>query len=81
MQVMRVYGEDYGYNNIAAEFAAYKDFKVRWTRSYRWANFQVSDYLSDAPRAVIDGLADTLFSKIAGGDEKPYSNAMRDWVT
>lgn len=80
-ETFRSIGEKYGYQNTNAEFAAYRDFKVRWTRSYRWANFQVSDYISDAPREVFEGLADTLLSKISGCDEKPYSKEMRDWVT
>lgn len=80
-ETFSVLGNKYGFQNTTAEFTAYKDFKVRWTRTYRWANFQVSDYLNDAPRDVIEGLADTLFSKIAVCEEKPYSKAMRDWVT
>ena len=74
-------GKRYGYDRVGAEFVAYRDFKVKWTRSYKWADFQVSDYLQDAPSEVIDGLADTLFSKIAGMEAKPYSDEMTDWIT
>ena len=74
-------GKKYGYDKVGAEFVAYRDFKVKWTRSYRWAEFQVSDYLMDAPGEVIDGLAETLFSKIAGKESKPYTPEMTDWIT
>ena len=74
-------GKKYGYDKVGAEFVAYRDFKVRWTRSYKWADFQVSDYLMDAPDKVIDGLAETLFSRIAGSESKPYTSEMTDWIT
>jgi len=74
-------GKKYGYDRVGAEFVAYRDFKVKWTRSYKWADFQVSDYLQDAPVEVIDGLADTLFSKISGLESKPYPDEMTDWIT
>ncbi len=74
-------GKKYGYDKVGAEFVAYRDFKVKWTRSFRWAEFQVSDYLMDAPGEVIDGLAETLFSRIAGKESKPYTPEMTDWIT
>ena len=74
-------GKKYGYDRVGTEFVAYRDFKVKWTRSYKWADFQVSDYLLDAPKIVIDGLADTLFSRITGMEAKPYSPEMTEWIT
>ena len=74
-------GRKYGYDNVGAEFVAYRDFKVKWTRSYKWAEFQVSDYLMDAPGVVIDGLAETLFSRISGTDANSYTPEMTDWIT
>ena len=74
-------GKKYGYDNVGAEFVAYRAFKVKWTRSFRWAEFQVLDYLMDAPGEVIDGLAETLFSKITGKESKPYTPEMTDWIT
>ena len=74
-------GRKYGYDKVGAEFVAYRDFKVKWTRSYKWADFQVSDYLMDAPEVVFEDLADTLFSRITGAEDKPYSPEMTDWIT
>ena len=74
-------GKKYGFDKVGAEFVAYRDFKVKWTRSYKWADFQVSDYLMDAPSVVLDGLAETLFSRIAGMEAKPYTPEMNEWIT
>ena len=74
-------GKKYGFDRVGAEFVPYRDFKVKWTRSYKWADFQVSDYLMDAPSVVLDGLAETLFSRIAGMEAKPYTPEMNEWIT
>ena len=74
-------GKKYGYDRVGTEFVAYRDFKVKWTRSYKWAEFQVSDYLMDAPKEVFEGLADTLFSRITGLEPKPYSKEMTEYIT
>jgi len=73
-------GKEYGFDKVEAEFVAFKEFKVRWQRSYKWADFKVSDYLADAPPDVIEGLCNSLFSKITG-DEEGYSDAMCAWIT
>ncbi|MCL2509644.1 MAG: DUF45 domain-containing protein [Methanomassiliicoccaceae archaeon] len=73
-------GREYGFDKVEAEFVAFKEFKVRWQRSYKWADFKVSDYLSDAPPEVIDGLCNSLFSKITGEDGG-YSEEMCRWMT
>jgi len=73
-------GKKYGYDNVEAEFAAWRDFKVKWQRTYRWADFKVSDYLSDAPAEVLSALAETLFRKISG-QEATYSEEMKEYVT
>ncbi|UAL08382.1 MAG: hypothetical protein KRP56_03825 [Candidatus Methanogranum gryphiswaldense] len=74
-------GNDFGYDRTTAEFMAFKDFKVRWQRSYKWTEFKVSDYLNDAPDEVIEDLVRTLFSKLGGTYDQGYSKEMCDWVT
>ena len=73
-------GKRYGYESVDAEFAAFKDFKVSWERSFRTASFHVSDYLSDAPKAVFDSLAESMFSKIMGVNKLPYTEEMKEWT-
>ena len=72
-------GEKYGYNNVTAEFANFTHLKVRWTRSYKTAEFRVSDYLLDADVKVLEDLANTLYSRIAGSNCQ-YAESMRDWA-
>lgn len=59
-------GKEYGFEKVNAEFMEYTDFKVKWTRSYKWADFQVSDYLDKGSPQVIRDTADALFSRIMG---------------
>ena len=61
-------GKHFGYEDVTVEIADFKDFKVQWKRSYNWIAFRISDYIEDAPEEVIEDLAKTLFSKIAGKD-------------
>ena len=72
-------GNDFGYETTA-EFAAFRDFKVRWQRTYQWAEFQVSDYLKKAPQEVIEGIARTIFTKIKGQD-CDYDENVVEWLT
>ena len=73
-------GRDNGFEQITAEFATYKDFKIRWLRAYKWIEFQVSDYLSTAPEEVIAEMADTVFRKIRG-EKGPYTQRVCDWLS
>ena len=65
-EIFSAVGQRYGYEDVKAEFAPLKDFKVRWQRSYNWAIFTISDYLDRAPDAVLEDLAEVLFAKITG---------------
>ena len=73
-------GKAYGYENVTAVFGAFKDFKVQWTRNYRMAQFRVGDYLEGAPKEAFTGLANTLFARITGKEDVPYSEEMREYV-
>ena len=50
-------GKHFGYRDVTVEVAEFKDFKVQWKRSYDWIVFRISDYIEDAPEAVIEDLA------------------------
>ena len=74
-------GQKYGFDRVSAEFTAYADFKVRWTRSYKWADFTVSDYLKGADAEVIKNLFEVLFARITGTTDAPeYSDKFRAHV-
>lgn len=76
----REVGKRYGYENVDAEFVAFKDFKISWERSYRRASFHVSDYAMDAPKSVMKCLAESIFSKMIGMEGRPYTEEMKDWA-
>ena len=56
--------EKYGFERASAEFTAYSDFKVRWTRSYTWIDMTVSDYIREAPKTVVADVIEFLIKRI-----------------
>ena len=53
-RAMRNAGIRNGFEEITAEFAAFRDFKLKWTRSYKWICFEVSDYLMEHARIMVN---------------------------
>lgn len=80
-RAMRNAGIRNGYEDITAEFSAFRDFKLKWTRSYKWISFEVSDYLRNAPQNVIESLAETVFAKIGGQDKTGYSKEVCEYLS
>ncbi|MDR0778990.1 MAG: hypothetical protein LBE48_06115 [Methanomassiliicoccaceae archaeon] len=74
-------GKEYGYDSVTAEFSGFREFKIKWRRSCGWAEFEVSDYVNDAPREVLNGLAETIFSRISRQTRKCYPKEMMEWIT
>ena len=79
-EIFSAVGQRYGYEDVKAEFAPLKDFKVRWQRSYNWAIFTISDYLDRAPDAVLEDLAAVLFAKITG-ENREYGDVFINYIT
>lgn len=73
-------GKEYGYENVDAEFASFKELKIKWQRAKGRADFKISDYLIDADKEVLDEIARTLFSRISGSDAR-YPETMSRWMT
>lgn len=67
-EIAKEIGEEYGFTDVDAKYEEFKDFKMRWTRSYKWIRFYVTDYIRDAPDVVIEDLIRTMFEKIHGAD-------------
>lgn len=80
-QIVTEVGTKYGYSDINAEFTEFRDFKVKWTRSYKWIDLQISDYLRNAPEEVLKDLTETIFGKIKGIPNTGYSDDVIDYVT
>ncbi len=49
-----------GVTDVTAEFSAFRDFKLEWTKTSNWIAFDVSDYLRNTPQSVIESLAETI---------------------
>lgn len=82
--IFSVVGVRNGYDEVLAEFSPFRDFKVKWSRSYKWIEFEVSDYLCDAPEDVIESLAVSIFSRIrgdGGDDPMTYGDEVCEWIT
>lgn len=79
-KIMEEVGMEHGFDTVEAEFTAFRDFKLKWSRSTKWIEFQVSNYLEDAPEDVIRGLAKTVFAKIRGQDSD-YPEEVNNWLT
>lgn len=72
-------GARYGFDAVTAKFEEFPDVKIRWQRSYRWAEFKVTDFIKDAPESVFDDLADSIFGKIAGQD-RGYPESLKAYL-
>ncbi len=77
---MATAGARNGFEDVTAEFSAFRDFKLKWTRSYKWISFEVSDYLRNAPQNVIESLAETIYAKIGGAEKTPYSENVCEYL-
>ncbi len=80
-QIMEEVGRKHGYTDVTAEFTAFRDFKIKWSRSMTWASFEVSDYLEDAPGEILRDLVEMTFRKIKGEMEVKFPESVRDWIT
>ncbi len=74
-------GKKYGYEQSVASFVPIRDFKVRWTRTFKWISIEICDYLADAPEEVIKSLLTTIFKRISGEDEAEYGPDVVSWLT
>lgn len=79
--IFRVAGVRNGYNEVDAEFSPFRDFKIKWMRSYRWISFEVSDYLKEAPEEVIQSLTETVFAKVRGENDTLYTEDVCRWIS
>lgn len=74
-------GKQYGLEEVTARFVAFRDLKIRWQRSYKMADFMVSDYLNDAPEEVLWDFADTIIAKAFTDDRGDYARSVVEWIT
>ena len=78
-EIMTELGKKYNYDSVNAQFVQFTDFKMKWRRSYRWIEFDVSDYLLKVPENILKGIAEYTFRKITGKDAE-YSNEVVNYL-
>lgn len=79
--MVKAVSKRYGYEDAVAQFIPIRDFKVRWTRTYKWISVEVCDYLADAPDEIIESLLTTIFKRIAGDEDAEYEEDLAAWLT
>ena len=77
-KIVEEVAKDFGYDEAHADFEAFKDFKIRWSRTSEWISMQVSDYLNTADVWILESIMRTLFSKISG-KKANYSDEVCGW--
>ena len=80
-QIFSDAGEEYGLVNVKAEFTAFKEMKVRWTRTICNIDLRVTDYLKEAPEEIIRGFAEHLMAKIFKEPDIEYPEDFVEWLT
>lgn len=60
----RTIGTAYGYDQVRADFASYKEFKSTWQRFGKKVSFEISDYLGGARPEVMGDFAQALYDRI-----------------
>ena len=73
-------GYKYGYRKVEASFNTFPEFKVKYTRTYNEAVYEVSDYLVGADELVIANLADVMMGRFRGCTVE-YSQDLCDYLT
>ena len=79
-EIFRDVGRRYGFTDVTATFAPLTDLKAEWSRSYVWAEFRISDYLSEISPEAMRDMAIATFEKIANGYRPEYGEDFKKEV-
>ncbi len=59
--------EQYPDIDIKAQYRDFRDLKVKWVRTTKWVEFDVSDYLSETPAEVLGPFMASIMAQIFDG--------------
>lgn len=77
----REVGGSFGFEEIDAQFAQYKEFKSTWSRCGKKVSFQISDYLSEAGSEVLQDFAQSLYSRLGHlGNGNIYGPRLKEYL-
>ena len=79
--IAREVGKAHGYTEVNVKIEDFEQFKVKWTRTYRFVNFHVSDYLCGAPDDVVRDIFDVVFFRFTGTEDRKYSASTNKYLT
>lgn len=72
-------GRRYGFTKVEASFSAFKDFRVRWVRTFEWMNLEVTDYLKRGGMEAIEAVFTSIFEKIQGAPNIGYPEPAKEY--
>lgn len=67
-------------DSTKAQHVPFNDFKIKWRRTYRWIEFDISDFLMDVPENVFSGILEYTFKKIVEKDAK-YPKEVSEYLS
>ena len=79
-EILKELGKKYNYDSTKAQYAPFNEFKIKWRRTYRWIEFDISDFLMDVPENVFSGILEYTFRKIVGKDAK-YPKEVSEYLS
>jgi len=79
-EIAQRYGAEHGFDKVTAKFGEIPEFKIRWLRMGTQIDFEVSDYLEDAPEEVVEDIMSVIYRRMSG-DEADYSYATIEHLT
>ena len=79
-EILKELGKKYNYDSTKAQYVPFNDFKIKWRRTYRWIEFDISDFLMDVPENVFSGILEYTFRKIVGKDAK-YPKEVSEYLS
>lgn len=81
--IAQAIGQRFGYDSAHAEFSPLADLKMKWQRSSRYINLEISDYLVGAPDDVLCSLVEGVFKRIRGeyNGSTPYPQNVCEYLT
>jgi hypothetical protein len=56
----------FGYEDISGDFEEMEEHKIKWTRSFKWIKFHLSDWYKDAPVEMIGNIIRSVLLNVEG---------------
>lgn len=81
LEIAKETGSKFDYKQVSLEIASYKDFKMKWTRSYQWIDFSVPDYLIGMSEEALTDLFTGIYNNIISCGKSSFGDSFNTEVT